>query len=184
MKWSPLWFTCKNIYLQLAIVACRLLFNKSTISKSSVHSSMAATGDKIKLEYTTHMNHIHHKNLTQQFHSLQKQTQKQMRALAGEWWITLTAPCIIFVRLPNITSSDTSTGTKFCLLWGRGKYVCCELKTCLAWMFCYWSELVQVNTGRSKRIHLCLSEQSCRRRLYCICAHTPSPETEELWENL
>lgn len=52
----------------------------------------------------------------------EKQTNNQMRAPGGEWWITLTASYIIFVRLPNIRGADTSVGTKFCLLWGKGKY--------------------------------------------------------------
>lgn len=56
------------------------------------------------------------------FTPLEKQTNKQTRAPVGEWWITLTASYIIFVRLPNITSTDTSAGTKFCLLGGKGKY--------------------------------------------------------------
>lgn len=54
-----------------------------------------------------------------------EKTNKQMRAPLGEWWITLTASYIIFVRLPNITSTDKSVGTKFCLLWGQGKYFLC-----------------------------------------------------------
>lgn len=75
--------------------------------------------------YSTQYTWIIHITITKlsSFTPLEKQTNKQMRAPRGEWWITLTASYIIFVRFPNITSTDTSAGTKFCLLWGKGKYL-------------------------------------------------------------
>lgn len=93
-----------------------------------------------------------------------------MRAPLGEWWITLTASYIIFVRLPNITSTDKSVGTKFCLLWGQGKYFLCVKNL-------HSSDLLLHNDWSEQHFHIRRWTEAHLREFTCAYLSSPAGDS-------
>lgn len=136
------------------------------------------------------MNHTHPKIQTQQNAPPEKQTNKQMWAPGGEWWMILTGSYIIVVRLPNINSTDVGIGTKFCLLRGWAKYFFfffCEFKICKAWIVCYRMTDLNISfTSAGEQRHV---RQNSLELIWAVLQETVvlhlcrlSPEAEEMRE--